>query len=648
MPGPRETAAGPLGHAVAAFSLGKRYRQSVALADISFTLAPGEMLAVVGPDGAGKTTLVQVLAGLLAPTEGTAFIGGLDVRTAGTGLGERTGYMSEGFTLYGSLTVAENLSFFADLYGVPGPERERRTRDVLRFSRLDAVLDRHASKLSGGMQKKLALSCVLLHEPQVLLLDEPTLGVDPLSRQEFWRLLQRFLTRGTSIVVTTAYLDEAERCQQALLLHRGRALDAGEPSHLRRAYADVLWELRAHPSGRARRVLEDRYGGARVYMAQRDLRVAVPAGTDEQPAELLSAQDIVVERSARVEPTLEDVFVARIAAGPGDTGPAAPPVSSPATRSQFDGAKAIVADKLTRRFGSFTALEDVNLTVGPGEVFGLLGPNGSGKTTLIRMLTGLLPPSSGTAQVAGYDSARGGPALRQHIGYMSQRFSLYQDLTVGENLDFFGGVYGLSGRRQLERKDWALAMAGLSGQDRLRTSDLGGGYRQRLALAAALLHEPSVVFLDEPTSGVDPIARRRFWDLIYAISRDGTTVLFSTHYLDEAERCNRLAVLDAGRLVALGSPGELKEEASGLLGGNLFSVATSSPVQALELIRDQPWVTHATVYGASVRAALTPGASPDAIAATLAAAGLEARIEPAEPSLEDTFAALLRRPAGAP
>lgn len=635
-----QDAAGP---GIVAAGLGKRYGRTTALEDVSFTLGAGEMLAVVGPDGAGKTTLVQLLAGLLGPSAGTAVVAGLDVRTAGTALGEHVGYMSEGFTLYGSLSVAENLAFFAELYGVSGFERERRVADLLRFSRLDAALNRRASQLSGGMQKKLALCCVLLHEPQVLLLDEPTLGVDPLSRQEFWRLLERFLTQGMTILVTTAYLDEAERCQQALLLHQGKVLAAGRPDDLRRSYRDTLWELRVGQPAAARRRLAERYGRERVYLVRRELLVAVPTTEGlHTPGEALAEAGIAVEAARRLEPRLEDVFVARIAAAAPHQAPFEE-VRLGAPRAQAAGLAGISAEGLTRRFGSFTAVHAVSLDVQPGEVFGLVGPNGSGKSTLIRMLTGLLPPSAGTAEVAGHQAARAGAALHQAVGYMSQRFSLYLDLSIQENLDFFGGVYGLSGARLEARQRWALELAGLGGQEATRTSELGGGFRQRLALAAAVLHEPPVVFLDEPTSGVDPIARRRFWDLIYAVAQAGTTVLVTTHYLDEAERCDRIAVLAGGRVVALGSPAELRAVAERQLGGQLYAVETDAPVRALELLVGRSEVTHAAVYGSSVRVALAQGASPAALDAALAEAGVLGHAQPTEPTLEDTFAVLLRQ-----
>ncbi|MBI3968610.1 MAG: ABC transporter ATP-binding protein [Chloroflexi bacterium] len=283
----------------------------------------------------------------------------------------------------------------------------------------------------------------------------------------------------------------------------------------------------------------------------------------------------------------------------------------------------------------------MTLDIIPGEILGLLGPNGSGKSTLIRMLTGLLPPSGGTARVAGYDVASGSAALRQRIGYMSQRFSLYLDLSVEENLDFFGGVYGLAGDNLEKRKRWALALADLVGDEQTRTSKLGGGYRQRLALAVALLHEPAVLFLDEPTSGVDPIARRRFWDLIYVVAQEGTMVLVTTHYLDEAERCDRVALLSGGRLVALGSPEELKTEATTRL-GPMYAIATDTPVRVLETLADRSEVAQATVYGGGVRVALVPGARPETLEAVLAAANLVGRATATEPTLEDAFAALLR------
>jgi ABC-2 type transport system ATP-binding protein len=618
--------------------LGKRFGAAVALDDVSFSVGSGEMFAVVGPDGAGKTTLIQVLTGLLEPTTGSATVAGLDVRTAGTALGERIGYMSEGFTLYGSLTVAENLAFFANLYGVVGAERERRQGDLLRFSRLDAALHRRASQLSGGMQKKLALCCALIHEPRVLLLDEPTLGVDPLSRQEFWRLLEQFLGAGVAIVMTTAYLDEAERCDQALLLHQGKFLAAGQPAALQRTYPDALWEIRTPTPEAARRLLTTTHGADRVYLVRRDVRVAVPQSATS-PTESMQIAGIAVDAAQRVEPTLEDVFVALISGAQRSVAAAdlaeasiEPPVAS----------GGIVATGLTRRFGSFTAVDAVSLEVRPGEVFGLVGPNGSGKTTLIRMLIGLLPPSGGAAKVGGLDVARAAEMLRSRIGYMAQRFALYVDLTVEENLDFFGGVYGLSGGRAAERKRWALALANLAGQEKLRTSALGGGIRQRLALAAALLHAPAVLCLDEPTSGIDPIARRRVWDLIYAIARSGTTVLLTTHYLDEAERCDRIALLDAGQLVALGTPAELRATALDHLGAHLFAVHTASPVRAMEVLDRLPEVVQAQVYGGTVRVALRADAAPGVITDTLAREGQAGTVQPTEPSLDDAFAALLR------
>ena len=629
-----------LSEGVMALGLGKTYRRKTALQDVSFTLPAGEMLAVVGPDGAGKTTLVQLLAGLLQPTTGTAVVAGLDVRTAGTALGARVGYMSEGFTLYGSLSVAENLAFFGELYGVTGSERDRRVAELLRFSQLDGALDRRASRLSGGMQKKLALACVLIHEPRVLLLDEPTLGVDPLSRQEFWRLLERFLAQDIAIVMTTAYLDEAERCQHAILLHEGHVLAAGAPVELREAYTDTLWEFAVAHADAARRLLGQRYGADRAYLARRHLRVAVPSDADSGPLDELKRAGIAVENARSVQPTLEDVFVGRIAATQAVASqPALANVNVSKARTAAAGG--IHIDRLTRRFGEFTAVDSVSLDITPGEVFGLVGPNGSGKSTLIRMLIGVLPPTAGTAAVAGHDIHGSGIGLRRSVGYMSQRFSLYNDLSVEENIDFFGGVYSLD-QDQLEgRKRWALALAGLEGQEHSRTGGLGGGYRQRLALVAALLHAPPVVFLDEPTSGVDPIARRRFWDLIYAVAQSGTTVLVTTHYLDEAERCDRIGLLSAGRLTALGSPGELKASALSRL-GRLYAVETPSAVRALEVLTHQPDVLQATVYGASVRIGRRKGTVMASVESTLAAAGIPAHIRPAEPTLEDTFAALLR------
>jgi ABC-2 type transport system ATP-binding protein len=478
----------------------------------------------------------------------------------------------------------------------------------------------------------------------VLLLDEPTLGVDPLSRQEFWRLLERFLARDMAIVMTTAYLDEAERCQQAILLHEGRVLAAGSPAELRRADNESLWELRLDQPEAARRLLGERYGADRPYLVRRHVRLAVPVEAQARPVDELRAAGISVQEAHQVEPTLEDVFVNRIAA----TRAAESPRPLAETSSPMSGVQprgGISVDRLTRRFGDFTAVNTVSLEVEPGEVFGLVGPNGSGKSTLIRMLTGILQPSGGSARVAGHDVAGAGLDLRRSVGYMSQRFSLHNDLSVVENLEFFGGVYGLSNSRLAERLRWGLGLAGLEGQEHTRTSALGGGYRQRLALAAALLHAPPVVFLDEPTSGVDPIARRRFWDLIYGVAQTGTTMLVTTHYLDEAERCDRIGLLSAGHLVALGSPDELKALAVSRI-GRLYAVQTTAAVKTLELLTTRPEVAQATVYGASVRIALRDESALGTLRDVLAAGGFAAAITPVEPTLEDTFAALLRPEGG--
>ncbi|MDE3077283.1 MAG: ABC transporter ATP-binding protein, partial [Chloroflexota bacterium] len=608
------------GLAVQVAGIGKRYKHAWALQDVSFEVAPGEMLAVVGADGAGKTTLIQLLAGLLELSAGSANVAGLDVATAGTALGERVGYMSEGFTLYGSLTVAENLAFFADLYGVAGTERSSRTADLLRFSRLNAALDRRASQLSGGMQKKLALCCVLIHEPEVLLLDEPTVGVDPLSRQEFWRLLERFLVGGVAIVMTTAYLDEAERCQQVLFLEGGRAVLTGRPGELRSGFRAPLWELRSPNPEKAMNVLSTEYGAGQVYRAGRRLRVVSPA-EKRDPAALLAAAGLAVEDERRVAPRLEDVFVAQVATVTDVPQPARAATAKPSAGGMATG---IAARAMSKRFGNLTALDNVTLQVQSGEVFGLLGPNGSGKSTFIRILTGLLPSTAGSGMVAGHDIAGPRGAVQQLVGYMSQRFSLYLDMTVRENIQFYGGVYGLAGSRAQDRERWALSFAGLASQEDTRASGLGGGQRQRLALAVALLHEPPVLFLDEPTSGVDPLARRRFWDLIYAIAQAGTTVLVSTHYMDEAERCDKIAFLDAGRIVAQGTPDELKAQATRGLGGQLYVAETDRPVYARELLTQTASVTNASVYGDTVRFVLAPGASPDAVARRLKSAELRA------------------------
>ncbi len=626
--------------AIRARDLGRRYGPLDAVRDLSLEIPSGEIFGIVGPDGAGKTTLIQMLCGILTPTKGQATVLGFDTVGEANRIADRVGYMSQEFSLYGGLTVGENIEFFADIHDVPATVRRDRADRLLRFSRLAPFRDRLARDLSGGMKKKLALTTMLIHEPEVLFLDEPTTGVDPLSRRDFWEIVFDFAGEGTTVVVATPYLDEAERCGRVALMFEGGLLDVDTPHELRRGLGGHMADIRTPAQLEAVRTLR---GDPEVRDAQifgRSIHALVDSRDAYRDVERrLRQTGIEIEAARCVEPSLEDVFVSRLA-GQGVGPPPSPPPPVPSTR----GGPAIEVTGLTRRFGDFTAVDNVSFSVEPGEVFGFLGPNGSGKSTTIRMLTGILPPDAGTARVAGLDIRHDLHRVRPVLGYMSQKFSLYDDLTAGENLEFFAGAYGIPRRQWPERMAWALSLVGLSGGEDRRTRDLSGGWKQRLALAAAVMHRPQILLLDEPTSGVDPISRRQFWDVIYSFAGAGMTILVTTHYMDEAERCERIALLQGGRVRALGRPDELRRAVP----GRMVEVAVADPFPALRAARDTPFVRQATLHGMRLHALIDADTDVDRLRTVLREAGHEvAAVTPVPLAMEDVFIALVddRAPA---
>jgi ABC-2 type transport system ATP-binding protein len=539
--------------------------------------------------------------------------------------------VSQEFTLYGMLSADENLEFFADLHGVPAAVRDARKEELLRWSRLAPFRGRQAGRLSGGMQKKLHLCCTLIHEPELLLLDEPTNGVDPVSRRELWEILHDLVGRGLTVVAATPYMDEAEQCDRVAFLHQGRILLSGTPEELRARVPGPVWELRAPDPVRARHELAAMDPPIRAHRIGDRLRIVAVAGTDMSAIRPRLEPVLGGVFDLRpVPPTMEDVFVER--AGP----PARLALPTIAAASRAGGGAVVRVEALTRRFGDFVAVDRLALAVAPGEVFGFLGPNGSGKTTTIRMLCGLLMPSGGYAEVLGRDVRRQAREIRSRIGYMSQRFSLYDDLTVAENLAFFGRGYGLAGRRLAERTATVVRMAGLEGQERRLARELSSGVKQRLALGGAILHEPEIVFLDEPTAGVDPVARRQFWDVIGALAAAGTTVFVTTHYLDEAEYCHRIGLISQGRLVAEGSPRALK---AGMQAGVMLEVQCAEPRRALPLLRAAPGLAWASSFGRRLHVVAADLAEGErAVRAALAPQGLAVEAVEAVPfSLEDLF-----------
>ena len=550
-------AGGSAAPVVVARSVGRRFRSVVAVEGVSIEVSAGEIFGVVGADGSGKTTLLQMLAAILDPTAGRCEVLGFDTVRQSEEVTARIGYMSQGFTLYERLTVAENLTFAAAVRDVEPLEREARRKRLLAMAGLDRFTGRRAGALSGGMKKKLALCTNLIHEPRVLLLDEPSLGVDPRSRRELWTLLEDFRSRGAAIMLSTSYMDEAGRCDRVLFLHEGRVLAVGSPRDLTARVAGSVFEVdTADPAGVERR-LASIPGVRGIARRPRKVRFLLEESAQGGDARATGLRQLPGARAAT--PQLEDLFASAASATTESAadGGAALPVPGEEIAGVATGPTVRVRG-VTCRFGSFIAVNDVSLELAPGEVFGFLGPNGAGKTTFIRVLCGLQPFQAGSVEVAGVDVGRDAKSLRRHIGYMSQRFSLYPDLTVMENLEFFAGVYGLDAPARSAAIIWAQATAGLGGLDDRRVSAISGAVRQRLALACSVMHRPRVLFLDEPTSGVDPLSRHRFWRLVQDLAHSGVTIFVTTHYMEEASYCERLGLMLDGRLMAVGSLEELR------------------------------------------------------------------------------------------
>lgn len=533
---------------IEADSLGRRFGRRAVLEGVSFDLSPGEVLGVVGPDGAGKSTLLQMLAAILRPSSGRCRVLGSDVRKAPGAVQAQVGYMSQGFSLYDRLTVAENLAFAAAIRDVPRAAYVERKGALLAMAGLVRFESRREGALSGGMRKKLALCANLIHEPPLLILDEPSLGVDPLSRRELWKILDAARTAGRSIVFATSYMDEADASDRVLLLRDGCPLAIGSPAELRDVARRRVYRVTASDPAALERqltaapeVLSFQKRTADTFRIQLagDAPLRLPGAPVLEPA----------------EPSMEDAFTVMAAA----SAPVAAAKEDPEPRAPSAEVR-VSAERMTRRFGDFIAVDDVSLAVKAGEVLGLLGPNGAGKTTLIRMLCGLLPPSEGRGLVAGLDVAQQSEQVRANIGYVSQKVSLFTDLTAQENLDFFARAYGTPRGERMARIDQACERAGYDAPRDGLVRSLSSAVRQRLALASAIVHRPKVLFLDEPTSGVDPLARFRFWRLIDALAAEGVTVIVSTHYLEEATYCDRLGLMMDGRMIALGPLSALQAE----------------------------------------------------------------------------------------
>lgn len=631
--------------AIVATSLSKRFGDLQAVSGLSLEVRPGEIFGLVGPDGAGKTTTLRMLSSIMDPDSGSASIAGFDVSTQAALVKDHLAYMSQRFSLYPDLTVSENIAFYADLYGVPRKGRQQRVDELLDFSSMKPFKKRRAGNLSGGMKQKLQLVCALIHTPKVLLLDEPTNGVDPVSRRDFWRILYQLLKKDVAILVTTAYLDEAERCNRVGLLNQGKLMATGTPDEIKTLMKGDIVAIKSPDAWKITKLIRDNLDCQSVNVFGDTVHV-VCTNTDlvsERSRDLIESAGYAIESMHKVLPSLEDVFVSVLGHTSAKDDERQKHLMASGLSGKHiekNGEPAVRVSGLTRRFGDFTAVNAIGFEVPKGEIFGFLGPNGAGKSTTIRMLCGLLTPTEGGGTVGGFDIVREPEFIKQHIGYMSQRFSLYEDLTVSENIRFYGGIYGLTNHHIRERRDWAIEMSGLEQHRKSLTRTLSGGIKQRLALACALLHQPPIIFLDEPTSGVDPMSRRRFWNLIYAMADMGVTVFVTTHYMEEAEYCDRVALIYGGNMIAMGTPLELKTQR---MTDTILDLRCSRPQNVVQEITGLPQVRDAALFGAGLHIVVDDAAKGQAaIRQKLASMGVTIHdLEQVTPSMEDVFISLI-------
>ncbi|MCP5292782.1 MAG: ABC transporter ATP-binding protein [Burkholderiales bacterium] len=531
-----------------------------ALKNLSLQTKRGKVTGLVGPDGSGKTTLMRLISGLLRPDKGEIVVLGHSVQENPVMVQSRIGYMPQRFGLYEDLSVQENLDLYADLHGISAAKRNAYYPELMHMTGLGPFTTRLAGRLSGGMKQKLGLACTLVSSPALLLLDEPTAGVDPVSRRELWHIVYRLVKEEQmSVLLSTAYLDEAQRCDDVILLHEGTLLSHQPPAQFSAHMQGRIWHISAEINKRSLQrqlnlnsdVLDASTEGARVRVITRDRAVKADTLLTGLPGASIEAAD----------PRFEDAFIASLQHD--KRKPSNPDISPAPYQDETGSSEAVVrVHRLGRRFGDFVAVNNVSFDIRRGEIFGLLGANGAGKSTTFRMLCGLLPVSSGDIRVAGVDLRTAAARARARIGYMAQRFSLYGNLSVLENLSFFASVYGLSGNEKKERIATVIKDFDLAAFANTASRMMPVGYKQRLAFAAALMHKPDILFLDEPTSGMDPLARREFWWHINALAESGITVLVTTHFMDEANYCDRLAILADGKVLAIDSPENLRARIS--------------------------------------------------------------------------------------
>ncbi len=624
-------------------SLSKHYKSVVAVNDLQLSVKPGEIFGLVGADGAGKTTILQMLCGIVSPTSGTMIVDGYDVVNDPDMIRERIGYMSQDFSLYLDMSVDENIDFMANLRCLPQNVIKEEKERLLHFARMSDFRDRRAGALSGGMKKKLALCCALIHRPKLLLLDEPTTAVDPVSRGELWRILYEFITQGISVVIATPDMDEAERCHMVALLQHGKLIACDTPENLKARIGKKVCSFTSDCTNKARRIIVKNMGiEAQVYGSNLRLFLDDPEAEFKLIDEQLKKAGVQSKDFMQTKPNMGDVYLSlldhdtethnaevKIITHDDDL-----VIDQFQQNNELDqDIESIKVEKLSKHYGKFKAVDEVSFAVKKGAVFGLLGPNGAGKTTLIKMMCGLVEPTSGTAVIAGYDICQQRKLAKSNMGYMSQLFSLYPDLSVIQNLEFYASIYRLSRKESAVRIKWALDLAGLQDKQDYLARELPTGWRQKLALGAAVMHKPKLLFLDEPTSGVDPIARAEFWDIIYDLSENGVTVIVTTHFMEEADRCNMIGLVSAGKLIGFGSPDKLKDD----LLADCYEIQTSALLETYHALATFENVQQVSLFGDTIHVMMHDNTVEFSLEKT-SAAGLKVNsIEKIRPTLEDVF-----------
>jgi ABC-2 type transport system ATP-binding protein len=618
---------------VEAHSLSKSYGSLKALDEVSFEVRRGEIFGLIGADGAGKTTAFRIIGGVLAE-------GGGEIRVLGNTPREarpQVGYLTQPFSLYQDLSVDENLNYAGGLREVPESDFAARRGRYFKLFDLDRFTDRLAGRLSGGMKQKLALTCALIADPLLLLLDEPTTGVDPVTRRDFWDALTSLSTGGMSIIVATPYLDEAERCHRVALMEQGKIYDIDTPARFRSKMGVTRLEVTVEPLAKAEDILakSPEVGDVQRFGDRLDVMAARPDEAESDIHRLAEANGLKVIGIVRSQPTLENAFVGQLRKMRGvHPVPPFPKPSPPLNRKDV----VIGAKDLNKRFGSFQAVKNFQLEVRNGDIYGLLGANGAGKTTSIKIICGLIDPTSGSVTLLGKSKGLRSAEVRSRIGYMSQKFALYDDLTIGENLDFYARLYGVDESVRQERKKWVLETSELSGEEGMLTKSLPGGWKQRVAFGAAVMHEPEAIFLDEPTSGVDPLARRAMWRMINEQADRGAGIVVVTHYLEEAEQCNCLGFMVAGEIIAQGSPSEVKAN----MKGSLYEIEVDRPDLALGTLKKKFGASRVSLFGDRLHVVTENDDQKREAVSELEQAGVRiVTMKPVPFSLEDVFISLI-------